>query len=103
MFVVEFADLADPVEPVTVTDPATQRIAGVSRVGDEPARPEHLHHLGYQPRLRVVRVDVEILGHCAQHKALAWVRAHYHRSRSRLGCADMFADAVDGWHGAGIA
>ena len=61
--VVEAADPQDPVAAVAVAELAAERVAGVGRVGDQLVVAQRVGDLPEQPRLRVVRVDVEVAGH----------------------------------------
>ena len=71
VLVVELADPQDPVAAVAVAEPAAERVAGVGRVGDQRVVAQQLDDLLEQPRLRVVRVDVEVAGHAGPAQACA--------------------------------
>jgi hypothetical protein len=63
VFLVDAADLAQPVDGILVVEVAGQRIAGVGRHGDDAAALEQRRCLLQQPGLRIVGMDFEILGH----------------------------------------
>lgn len=64
--VVQMPDRADPVQPVLVAHPAAERETRIGRIGDQPVRANQVHDLVDAPRLRIVRVHVEILRHSDQ-------------------------------------
>jgi hypothetical protein len=63
MVFVGLADASHPLQRLTVTDPATQRVAGICGVGDQLACAHHLNSLVHQPGLRIARVNFEVLHH----------------------------------------
>src|SRR5687767_12766752 len=66
VLVVELADISHPLDPVAVANLAAQRIAGISRVDDQPTTTHDIHDLADQPRLRVIWMDVKVLRHMLQ-------------------------------------
>ena len=53
----------DPLQPARVVQAAAEGEAGVGRVRDQPARPQQVHRCRDGPRLRVVRVHIEVPRH----------------------------------------
>lgn len=54
-------DPADPLQRVLVADVATERIAGVGGIGDHPARAHDLDCAPDEPRLGILRMQIEVL------------------------------------------
>ena len=62
MVAVGVAQAADALERGRVADVTAERVAAVGRIGDQPAVAQDLRGLADQPRLRILRVQFEILG-----------------------------------------
>src|SRR5699024_3431926 len=69
----------DALEPRAVAEGAAQRIAGVRGVGDQTAVLQHRDRLLDQTRLRILRVDVEILRRATRSGHTRWYAAHPER------------------------
>lgn len=82
VLVVELADAADPLA-LRVAERATQREARVRGVRDQAAVAQDLRDLRQRPRLRVVRVNVEVLSHVVSLSSLALARRLNQRGYSR--------------------
>ena len=63
MLIIELPDGPDPIQSGAIAQLASQGEAGVRRVGDQPVLTEQRNDLGDAPRLRIVRVHVEVPGH----------------------------------------
>ena len=61
MMTVRLADAPHALERVLVADMAAERVAGVGRIGDDPAGAHDLGGAADQPRLRVDRMQFEVL------------------------------------------
>ena len=56
---VGLTDAADALQSLFVPDMATERVAGIGRVGDHPARPQELDRLPDEAQLRIERMQFE--------------------------------------------
>jgi hypothetical protein len=63
MSIVQLTDLSNPFQARSVTKLAAKGEARVRRVGDQPISSQQVDHTADRPRLRVVRMDVEVSGH----------------------------------------
>jgi hypothetical protein len=66
MRLVGLANPGNPFHGVFFADPATQRVAGIRRIGDYPALTEYFDGAPNQPRLRRDGMNFEILAHDAR-------------------------------------
>ena len=77
-----------------------ERVAGVGRVGDQRVVAQRVDDLVDQPRLRVVRVDVEVARHRQRPVVRTWAAAR--RSRRSSGGSAKISDSSARVHGLGV-
>ncbi len=63
MTFVEAANLANAPGGRRIAEMASERVAGIGGVGDDPALPQDRRRLPDEPRLRIGGMHVEELGH----------------------------------------
>jgi hypothetical protein len=63
MSVVQLTDFSNPFQARPVIKLAAEREAGVRWVRDQAVSSQQVDHTAYRPRLRIVRMDVEVSGH----------------------------------------
>ena len=62
--IVEVPDGADALQTLLVAQRTAERERRVRRIGDQPSGAHDVGHLVQRPGLRVLRVHVEVAGHC---------------------------------------